>query len=238
MSIDIARKRAFKDLNLIQKNKDELSSRGIYFHFDEADILNPEVMIIPKHKQDIDFPDLKSPYTNGFFLFKLSIPEDFPISPPKIKFHPQQNSCRLHPNYYEQGKVCLSVINTWSRDDWAPTTSLMAISNILEERLNERSICFEPGCELSGVSRIKTFNEAVKFGVYQHAILPIIQSKNQNYKAFQNIIQSHWETNKTTYISELQTLSQQEPNKTIKQDVYGHIIHMDWRGMLSQFEKI
>lgn len=237
MSIDISRKRTLKDLNLLQKSQDELNSRGIYFHFDDVDIFNPSFLIIPKHKQDLDFPDLTSPYTNGFFLFKLTIPEDFPISPPAIKFHPQQNSCRLHPNYYEEGKVCLSVINTWSRDDWAPTTSLMAISNILEERLNEHSICFEPGCEQSSVARMKTFNETVKYGVYQHAILPIIQSRNQNYKPFQNIIQTYWETNKDIYMSELQHLSQQPP-KTVKQDHYGHTIHIDWSYMLSQFENI
>lgn len=237
MAVEIARKRTLKDLNLLQKNQDELNSRGIYFHFDECDIFNPSFLIIPKHKQDLDFPQLISPYTNGFFVFKLTIPEDFPLSPPKIKFHPQQSTCRLHPNYYETGKVCLSVINTWSRDDWAPTTSLMAISNILEERLNERSICFEPGCEQSGLSRMEQFNETVRYGVYKHAILPIIQSKNQYYQPFQDIIQCHWQNNKQTYLSELQTLSS-KPVKTIRQDVYNHIMDIDWKIVLSEFEKL
>lgn len=234
---DIARKRALKDLNLLQKNQEELNSRGIYFHFDESNIFTPSFLIIPKHKQDLDFPQLTSPYTNGFFLFKLTIPDDFPLSPPKIEFHPQQSVCRLHPNYYEHGKVCLSVINTWSRDDWAPTTSLMAISNILEERFNERAICFEPGCEQSGVSRMKAFNEAVRFGVYHTAILPIIQSKNINYKPFEDIIQSHWQKNKQTYLDELQTHSQ-DPIKQVKQDVYGHNMLIDWRYMQCQIVNV
>lgn len=234
MATDIARKRVLKDLNLLQKNQEELSSRGIYFHFEDSDIFHPAFLIIPKHKQDLDVPDLISPYTNGFFLFKLTIPDDFPLSPPKIEFHPQQNMCRLHPNYYEQGKVCLSVINTWSRDDWAPTTSLMAISNILEERFNERSICFEPGCEQSSISRIKTFNDIVRYGVYNKAILPIIQSQNKNYDPFNTIIQTHWQKHKQEYITELQVLAQNPPQK-VKQDWYGHTFNMDWR---ATFEKI
>lgn len=231
---DIARKRILKDLHLLQTNQEELNSRGIYFYFDDSNIFNPSFLIIPKHKQDLDFPQLTSPYTNGFFLFKLTIPEDFPLSPPRIDFHPQQSVCRLHPNYYEQGKVCLSVINTWSRDDWAPTTSLMAISNILEERLNERAICFEPGCEQSSISRMQAFNEGVRFGVYHTAILPIIKSKNQNYAPFHDVIQSHWQTNKQVYLDELQTLSSQ-PKKQIKQDVYGYNMFIDWQTMHSQF---
>jgi ubiquitin-protein ligase len=64
------------------------------------------------------------------FIFKFNFPEDYPLSPPKIEFYPQQSFCRLHPNYYESGKVCLSVIGTWGNNDWCPTMSILSIINV------------------------------------------------------------------------------------------------------------
>lgn len=106
-------------------------------------------------KQDINDVELKSPYTGGFFLFMLTIPDEFPLSPPKVVFHPQQNLVRLHPNYYENGKVCLSVINSWGAEDWTPSMSLLSIVNVLEERLNELSLQFEPGHEFASHAILK-----------------------------------------------------------------------------------
>ena len=36
-------------------------------------------------------------------------------------------SVRFNPNLYTNGKVCLSVINTWGKNDWTPLQSLSSV---------------------------------------------------------------------------------------------------------------
>lgn len=234
--MDIARKRIAKDIHLLDKNKQELESRGIHFYINEQDIFSLSYLIIPKPKQDITHPELKSPYTNGFFLFHLQIPHDFPLSPPEITFYPQQTLARLHPNYYETGKVCLSVINTWGGHDWTPSTSLLSLANVLEERFNERALCFEPGQERTCDSTLNLYNEAVRFAVYKTAILDVLQKKYEIYDKFQPIIQAYFAKQKEDYLKELNTVK--HINKTVQQVGYNHSIRMDYMPIFNEITNI
>jgi ubiquitin-conjugating enzyme E2 R len=47
-------------------------------------------------------------YESGIFKASMSFPEDYPISPPKLKFV----SDFWHPNVYPDGKVCISILHT------------------------------------------------------------------------------------------------------------------------------
>ena len=185
--LGISQKRIVKDIQLLNKNKDELITRGIHFHVNETDISKLYLMISPCHKQE---GELISPYTGGFFLFEIDFPEDYPIAPPKVIFHPQQNKYRLHPNYYENGKVCLSMINTWSQPDWTATMSMMSLAAVLEERFNERGLSFEPGHEGDSPQKLMEFNNFVRFGVFDVAICSVLERKYPVYEPFQEFIQS------------------------------------------------
>ncbi|KAJ3486403.1 hypothetical protein NLI96_g4261 [Meripilus lineatus] len=46
-------------------------------------------------------------YEGGFFKARLSFPEDFPLSPPKMRFITQM----WHPNIYADGLVCISILH-------------------------------------------------------------------------------------------------------------------------------
>jgi len=47
-------------------------------------------------------------YEGGIFKALMSFPEDYPISPPKLKFASEF----WHPNVYPDGKVCISILHT------------------------------------------------------------------------------------------------------------------------------
>ncbi|ORX39251.1 hypothetical protein BD324DRAFT_619003 [Kockovaella imperatae] len=69
-----------------------------------------------------------TPYANAPFVFDVFMdPTKFPREPPKVHFHSHTNGQgRCNPNLYEDGKVCLSVLGTWSGDkseSWNPRTS-------------------------------------------------------------------------------------------------------------------
>ena len=55
-----------------------------------------------------------TPYANGCFEFDVFFPADYPNSPPIINLQTTgHNSVRFNPNLYVDGKVCLSILNTW-----------------------------------------------------------------------------------------------------------------------------
>lgn len=67
-----------------------------------------------------------TPYEDNLFLFDLFLPPDFPNVPPVAYYHSW--GFRLNPNLYESGKVCLSLLNTWSGRDteiWHPGSSTL-----------------------------------------------------------------------------------------------------------------
>ncbi|GFZ47242.1 hypothetical protein JCM24511_04985 [Saitozyma sp. JCM 24511] len=69
-----------------------------------------------------------TPYNNAPFVFDVYLnPNKFPFEPPLVHFHSHTNGLgRCNPNLYEDGKVCLSVLGTWSGDkseSWNPTKS-------------------------------------------------------------------------------------------------------------------
>ena len=55
----------------------------------------------------------KTPYEDGLFAFDVQLPANFPSSPPVFHY---LSFCkeRLNPNLYEDGKVCVSLLGTWS----------------------------------------------------------------------------------------------------------------------------
>ncbi|ORY33042.1 hypothetical protein BCR39DRAFT_463825 [Naematelia encephala] len=69
-----------------------------------------------------------TPYADAPFVFDVYLnPTKFPFDPPLVYFHSHTNGKgRCNPNLYEDGKVCLSILGTWSGDkseSWNPQKS-------------------------------------------------------------------------------------------------------------------
>jgi len=55
----------------------------------------------------------RTPYEDGLFFFDVQLPSDYPNSPP-VFFFISYCTDRLNPNLYEDGKVCVSLLGTWT----------------------------------------------------------------------------------------------------------------------------
>jgi len=53
-------------------------------------------------------------YEGGFFKARLTFPKDFPNMPPTMQF----TSEMWHPNIYEDGKVCISILHPPGEDEF------------------------------------------------------------------------------------------------------------------------
>lgn len=68
-----------------------------------------------------------TPYEDGLFLFDVQLPAGYPNVPPLVHYI---TFCRdrLNPNLYESGKVCVSLLGTWSgkgSEVWSPVESTL-----------------------------------------------------------------------------------------------------------------
>lgn len=213
-------KRVVKDIELLKKNNDYLKNKGIYYHFNDNDLTKMYTLISPRHKEDTT-SGLVSPYTGGFFLFEVRFPEDYPLSPPKVEFNPKTSSCRFHPNYYSTGKVCLSIVNTWGKEDWSPAMSLMALLVTIEERFFERALGCEPGYENTTIQKFKQYNDFVEYHKYKTSIILVINKQYDIYSPFYDIIKNQFQQDKEWHLTRLQQLIANLHGEFIQSPTYG-----------------
>ncbi|KAB1202971.1 putative ubiquitin-conjugating enzyme E2 26 [Morella rubra] len=108
-----------------------------------------------------------TPYHDGLFFFDVFFPSDYPNVPPHVYYH--SGGLRLNPNLYNCGKVCLSLLNTWSgnkNEKWIPgvSTILQVLVSIQGLILNTKPYFNEPGYahmsgSASGEMRSQQYNE-------------------------------------------------------------------------------
>lgn len=104
-------KKVQQDWNILQNNLPE----GIYVRVyeDRMDLLR--TVIVGAYG---------TPYQDGLFFFDFHLPLEYPDVPPSAYYH--SGGWRINPNLYEEGKVCLSLLNTWTgrgNEVWHPSTS-------------------------------------------------------------------------------------------------------------------
>lgn len=113
-----------------------------------------------------------TPYANGCFEFDVFFPPDYPLSPMMINLETTgYNRVRFNPNLYNDGKVCLSVLNTWHgrpEEKWNAQTSsfLQVLVSIQSLILVSEPYFNEPGYERSrgtpaGTQSSKEYNASV-----------------------------------------------------------------------------
>lgn len=113
----------------------ELSYEDKHIYFDKSNFMEIYLMIIgPKG----------TPYEDGFLFFQLNFSDKYPYESPTVKFLNMDNSVRIHPNLYTNGKVCLSILGTWEGPKWLPTMSLNTIALTIQSILGENPLTNEP----------------------------------------------------------------------------------------------
>lgn len=71
----------------------------------------------------------KTPYEDGLFLFDFQLSANYPDAPPLCHYI-SYCSDRLNPNLYEDGKVCVSLLGTWSgrgTEIWTSSSTLLQV---------------------------------------------------------------------------------------------------------------
>merc|ERR1712226_1750382 len=75
-----------------------------------------------------------TPWESGMYFLRMIFKEDFPSTPPKVKFVPPL----FHPNVYPSGTVCLSLLD--EDKDWRPAITIKQILLGIQDLLTTPNI--------------------------------------------------------------------------------------------------
>ena len=166
--------------NIEDLNKNNLESHNIYYKTYDDDIYTMKLLFIGTKN---------TPYENGFYLFDLKLPEDYPFSPPKMKYCTNNNKTRFNPNLYINGKVCLSLLNTWSGPKWTSCNSLTSLLLSLQAIVFiENPLHNEPGFENDISTRCINYNKILYYQNINTAIINTIKNLPNSFSCFEGII--------------------------------------------------
>ena len=204
-------RRMYTDIKQFQAAN--LEADGIFCSFNEDDLFDVKAMVVgPKD----------TPYEDGFYFFRLTFPKNYPFAPPKAVFETRYNTTnaklRFNPNLYANGKVCVSLLGTWSGPQWEPCQSLYSILLAFQTLLVEEPLTNEPGySKVTPSQRHKhtKYTEMVAFENYRVAILQMLESPPQGFEAFIPIMQQWTHRHSTAITLRLAKAVEAHPDSTL-----------------------
>ncbi|KAI5423793.1 hypothetical protein KIW84_030143 [Lathyrus oleraceus] len=137
-----------------------------------------------------------TPYHDGIFFFDVSFPSGFPNVPPQVYYH--SGGLRLNPNLYNCGKVCLSLLNTWSgnkNEKWLPgvSTILQVLVSIQGLILNTQPYFNEPGyARLSGSAEGETRSLRYNEDTFLLSLRTMVYLIRRPPKSFEDFVKGHF----------------------------------------------
>lgn len=174
--------RLIRDVKDILRNP--LHDNGIYYKHDDADMLKGYALIIGP---------ADTPYQDGFFLFELQYPPDYPYVPPEVTYCTNGNNVRFNPNLYKKGKVCLSVLNTWKGDQWTSCETIRSVLLSLCGVFTATPLLNEPGITADH-PEVSKYTEAIEYSTLTLAIGDILRKKEGVYRPFFDLFYEEMET--------------------------------------------
>ena len=118
-----------------------------------------------------------TPYDGGFFYFTLECPPNYPEAPPKALIRTTDGGrVRFNPNLYREGKVCLSILGTWSGPGWTSTLSLQSVLISIQSLMGENPLRNEPGYDnlANDDHKLNAYNEIISHEVVRVAYIGMI----------------------------------------------------------------
>lgn len=219
--------RLMRDVKYIVKNP--LLDQGIIYKHDDIDPLKGYALI---------FGPEETVYQHGAYLFEFTYPPNYPYAPPVVKYHTNDGHTRFNPNLYRNGKVCISILNTWKGEQWSSCQTINSILLTICSILNNEPLLNEPGITAQHKD-FKSYNQIIEYKNYEVAILKMIMKDicvyHSKFDKFYPEIKQHFIENYEKILASL------EKNKlltqTIKTTVYSMNVKVDYNNLIAKIKE-
>jgi ubiquitin-protein ligase len=222
--------RLLHDVKNIIKNP--LTENGIYYVHDDEDMLKGYALIIGPSD---------TPYFGGNYFFEINYPTNYPHSPPHVIYCTNGDNIRFNPNLYTNGKVCVSILNTWRGEQW---TSCQTISTLLLTLCT--LLCKEPLLNEPGVTKnhndFTTYTKIIEYKNIDIAILKMVNKTTgvypERFDFFYQIIKEHFIKNAELIIKYLEEKNTNNPNDIyLSTSMYNMNVVLNYNKLLKQFKE-
>jgi ubiquitin-protein ligase len=196
---------SFKRINVDIQNiiKDPLDNHNIFVWNNPENIQEAKIMMIG---------DENTPYEYGIFYFYLKFPDNYPFAPPMMKFLTSNGKTRFNPNLYINGKICLSLLNTWDGPRWTACNTLKSILISIKSMILgvEYPLENEPGYMLKTEQKQKLlqstniekmnsdyviYNEILKYQVFNHTLIEQYINPPIGTEVFNDVVEMYLSRN-------------------------------------------
>jgi len=219
-----SRRRLQKDIVEIIKNP--LTEHGIYYAHDEQNMLKGYAVI---------FGPSDTLYRYGCYCFEFKFPTNYPFSPPKLTYMTNDGRTRFHPNLYRNGKVCISILNTWKGEQWTSCQTIKSVLLMLVTLFHNKPLLNEPGFSERHRSFIP-YNNIIRFKNLQIAVTRNL-NKEKVYanlgkcKVFFSIYQKYIKENKEEILKYIASLKEKYEKEECKVSVYNMKVLIDYNSL-------
>ena len=192
--MNIINKRFQKEIRqlYIQQSQRNLLENDYLIDYDETNTHKLHAIIKGPHD---------SVYRHKFIRLDFIIPDNYPHSPPEVSFINHDN-VRIHPNMYENGKCCATILNTWGDNQFEKWTSSMGIETILltfHSFLDNNPYTYEPGDRDD-----PSYTVYVEHQSWTSCLIRYLQ--NEDIEPFKEFIHNYLLLNIDNIFQDLQTL--------------------------------
>ena len=196
-------KRLINDVKYIKFNP--VHTNGIYYLHDEDDLMTGYALIIgPKD----------TVYENGYYFFKFNFTPQYPHEPPHVKYMTNGGNVRFNPNLYTDGKVCISLLNTWTGEQWTSCQNISSILLALCTLFNDNPFLNEPNVK-SDDKEIPKYNTLLEFANLDIAVCDVINTNSHLHypetefiSLFKDVLLEHFMNNYQNHLSKIEKLIQ------------------------------
>lgn len=225
MSLSLGEKRLLKDVINISKNP--LTHQGIHYIHDTDNIKKGYALIIGAED---------CIYSHGMYFFEFIYPDDYPFSPPKVIYLTNGDNVRFNPNLYRNGKVCVSILNTWSGPQWSSCQTISSILLTLTTLFHNKPLLNEPGITESNPSFLK-YNKIIRYSSIKIALLDVLNKKicRNMFSKFKNEIVEYIVSKQNSIrddIKEIDKFLSEKEKKNIRISVYSISLYCEKKGEL------
>jgi ubiquitin-conjugating enzyme E2 Z len=109
---------------------------------------------------------------------------DYPHSPPRVTLKTTGGGVvRFNPNLYKCGKVCLSILGTWSGPSWSPVHTIGSVLLSIRSLMNSSPYNNEPGFEHTPTSAPESnqYNNYIRYETMRMAVLDMVDLATKSH---------------------------------------------------------